>query len=308
VRFALEMERAGVSHVHAHFATHPTVAALIIHRLTGIPFSFTVHAHDLHVEQRMIAEKVAAARFVVAISEYNRDMMIEECGEGARSKIFVIHCGIDSAVFRKSKRIRRPDGAFRILCVGRFDEVKGHPVLVAACRALAERGIPFVCDLAGDGPRRPAIEAMIRDAGLADRVHILGALPRQEIVRLLSECDVFALPSIMAANGEREGIPVSLMEAMAMGIPVISSRLSGIPELVEHGVSGILVEPGNAPAFSEALEALSRDAELRRRLGRAGAEKVLREFDLSRNVAQLAALLLGEENHEDARPAKRATG
>lgn len=306
VRFAYEMERAGVQHVHAHFATHPAVAALIIHRLTGIPFSFTVHGHDLHVEKRMLAEKLAAARFAVAISDYNRDTMIEECGEWAKAKIAVVHCGIDPRVFDATARKARGDATLKVLCVGRFDEVKGHPVLVEACRKLSERGVPFQCDLVGEGPRRAEVEALIERAGLTGRVRTLGPQPRLEVVRLLSECDVFALPSVMAANGEREGIPVSLMEAMAMGIPVVSSKLSGIPELVESGVSGILVEPGDAAALSESLEKLAREPELRARLGEAGRAKVLRDFDLSRNVDRLAALLAGA--HQETRQRARDTG
>jgi glycosyltransferase involved in cell wall biosynthesis len=306
VRFAYEMERAGVDHVHAHFATHPTIAALIIHRLTGIPFSFTVHGHDLHVEKRMLSEKLAAARFAVAISNYNRDTMVEECGEWAHSKIAVVHCGIDRSIFDATARGSRHGSTMRLLCVGRFDEVKGHPVLVEACRRLSEKGIPFECDLVGEGPRRAAVEAMIQEAGLAGRIRTLGARPRPEVVRLLSECDVFALPSVMAANGEREGIPVSLMEAMAMGIPVVSTRLSGIPELVEDGVSGILVEPGDAGALADALEKLAHDPELRAKLGEAGRAQVLRDFDLAQNVDRLATLLAGAPAEDRARA--RATG
>jgi len=293
-RFARDMEQAGVGHVHAHFATHPAVAALIVHRLAGIPFSFTVHGHDLHVEKRMLKEKIEAARFVVSISEYNRDTMIAACGEGVRSRIRIVHCGIDPTVFRARARDARPDGPLRMVCVGRFDPVKGHTVLVEACRILAERGIAFECELVGEGPLRKGVEESIRRAGLADRIRSLGALPRPEVVTLLEEADVFVLPSVRAANGEREGIPVSLMEAMATGLPVVSSRLSGIPELVESGVSGLLAEPHDAHGLADALQMLARDPALRARLGRAGREKVLAEFDLSRNVDALAALLVGD--------------
>lgn len=290
---AREMQRAGVHHVHAHFATHPAVAALVIHRLTGIPFSFTVHGHDLHVEKRMLAEKVAAAKFVVSVSNYNRDTIIATCGDGVRSKIRVVHCGIDGTVFQPVARAPRAGEPLRILCVGRFDEVKGHPVLVEACRKLAERGVPFVCDVVGEGPLRRSVEERIREAGLGEHVRVLGARPRLEVVRLLGEADIFALPSVMAENGEREGIPVALMEAMATGLPVVASRLSGIPELVEHGISGLLTPPGDATEFADALQSLAGDSALRERLGRAGRAKVLAEFDLGRNVDALATLLVG---------------
>ena len=289
--FAQEMQRAGVDHVHAHFATHPAVAALVVRRLAGIPFSFTVHGHDLHVEKRMLAEKIRAACFVVSVSEYNRRTIVEACGPWADEKIRIVHCGIDPTVFRMPERAANPP-ELRILCVGRFDEVKGHPILVDACRRLADRGARFRCDLVGEGPLREDVEAAIRAAGLEDRIHTLGARPRLEVVRLLGAADVFALPSVMAANGEREGIPVALMEAMATGVPVVTSRLSGIPELVEHEVTGLLVEPRDAAGLAAALERLAGDRALRERLGRAGREKVLAEFDLSRNVDALAGLLL----------------
>ncbi len=298
--FAEEMQRAGVGHVHAHFATHPAVAALIIQRLAGIPFSFTVHGHDLHVEKRMLADKIRAARFVVSISQYNRQTMIEACGDWVAEKVRIVHCGIDPNVFRAAARTGA-SRELRILCVGRFDEVKGHSVLVDACRRLADRGVPFRCDIVGEGPLRADVETRIRAAGLEDRVHTLGPRPRPEVVRMLAEADVFALPSVMAANGEREGIPVALMEAMATGLPVVTSRLSGIPELVEHEVSGLLVEPKDAAGFAAALERLSSEPQLRERLGRAARAKVVDEFDLSRNVDALAGLLVPTASDRAAR-------
>ncbi|HMB67855.1 MAG TPA: glycosyltransferase [bacterium] len=293
VRFAEEMQRAGVTHVHAHFATHPTVAALIIHRLTGIPFSFTVHGHDLHVEKRMLDRKVREAAFVISISEYNRRTMVDCCGEWARDKIRIVHCGVDPEVFAYRRRPPH-DGPLRLLNIGRFDEVKGHEYLVDACASLEERGVDFRCDIVGGGPRRERIRERIERAGLADRVRILGARPRPEVARLVAEADVFVLPSVMAANGEREGIPVALMEAMIAGLPVVSSVLSGIPELVTSGESGLLVPPRDAAALADALERLARDPELRARLGAAGRAKVEAEFDLAANVDRLTRLLLEE--------------
>ncbi len=291
VRFAWEMSRAGVTHVHAHFATHPAVAALVIHRLTGLPFSFTVHAHDLQVDTRMLGVKTWAAEFVVAISEYNRAAILAECGTGVRDRIHVVHCGVDTEVFEPEPR-SSAGGPLRILSIARFHEVKGHRFLVEACRLLQKRGVDFRCDLVGEGPLRARIEKSIRAAGIADRVISHGARPRPEVVQLLAQADVLAQPSVVAANGEREGIPVSLMEAMATGLPVVASELSGIPELVQDGVSGLLVKPGDADALADALQRLAADPELRSRLGHAAVEKVRGDFDLTTNVARLAELLL----------------
>ena len=299
VRFAEEMERNGVTHVHAHFATHPAVTALIVRRLTGIPYSFTVHGHDLHVEKRMLDRKLEASAFAVSISEYNRRAMIDFCGEGVRDKIHIVHCGVDAGVFEYRERPAH-DGPLRLVNIGRFDEVKGHEYLVEACAMLRERGVDFVCDIVGDGPRRGFVRERIEAAGLSECVRILGAQPRPEVARLLREADLFVLPSVMAKNGEREGIPVALMEAMVTGLPVVSSVLSGIPELVESGTSGWLVPPRDAKALADALEKLAADPDLRRRLGRAGHEKVRAEFDLSDNVEALAALLLGSADPASA--------
>ena len=286
VRFAYKMSEQEVTHIHAHFATHPTVAALIVHRLTGIPFSFTAHGSDLHVERRMLDTKVEAAAFAVTVSNYNRELMVRECGEHTREKIHVIHCGVDPHVFSPSAA-RPTGGPFRIICVGSFEEVKGHTHLVEACRLLRERGTDFRCDLVGEGPLRRDIEAQIARAELNERVQVHGGKPRAEVADLLSKADVAVLASQPTAEGKREGIPVALMEAMASGLPVVASDLSGIPELVESEHTGLLVPPGNPLALTNALERLGRDPELRNRMGRAGRDKVLREFDLRTNTLEL---------------------
>ncbi|MBZ0270059.1 glycosyltransferase [bacterium] len=304
VQFAREMERAGVTHVHAHFATHPAVAALVIHRLTGIPFSFTVHGHDLHVEKTFLTRKVREAAFVVSISKYNRETIVEHCGEWAREKIRIVHCGVDPLVFEFRDRSADP-APLKMLNIGRFDEVKGHEYLVDACGQLRDAGVPFVCDIVGGGPRMEMIRGQIEAAGLTEQVRILGAQPRPEVARLIREAQVFVLPSVMAANGEREGIPVALMEAMVAGLPVVSSVLSGIPELVESGESGLLVPPRDADALAAALKRLAEDPALRAKLGRAGRAKVEAEFDLAGNIDKLTSLLLGQGRVEAPQPAAR---
>jgi len=291
-RFAEEMQALGVTHIHAHFANHPTVAALAAHRLTGIPFSFTAHAHDLYVDQHMLEQKVRAAAFVVAISEYNKALIIQHCGEDVRDKIVVIHCGVDTGLFRL--RQKAPGGPFTIVCVGALEEKKGQTHLIEACRLLKQRNLEFVCHLIGEGQNRAGLEQQIQQAGLAGVVRLEGGRPRAEVLRMLEQADVVALPSIQTKSGKMEGIPVALMEPLACEVPVVSTRISGIPELVEDGVTGLLVPTADPAALAGALERLARDPELSQRLGRAGRAKVLREFDLADNTTQLVNKMVGE--------------
>ncbi len=281
------MEADGVQHVHAHFANHPAAAAFIIHRLTGIPYSFTAHGSDLHMDRHMLREKVAEAAFVVPISNYNKELIVDECGEQYRDKIVVIHCGVDTLVFQPVAR-RSSTGPLAILSIGTLHEVKGQAYLVEACRLLAERGVDFVCNFVGDGPDRQMLAAQIAKAGLSERVHLLGRRTREEIAGLLQNADVVVAPSVPTSSGKREGIPVVLMEAMGSGVAVVASGISGIPELVEHEASGLLTAPRDASSIADALERLEREPALRQRLGLAGREKVLHEFDLATNAAALA--------------------
>ena len=294
------MREAGVDHVHCHFANHPALAGYIINRLVGLPYSFTAHGSDLHVDRHMLCEKVSAARFVVAISEDNRRVILDAC-PAAEARVRVIHCGVDTSVFRPADRgdpgsettadgppLDTADGPpLDILSIGTLHEVKGQSVLVDACRLLAVRGIAARLRLVGDGPDRSMLEARVAAANLGSQVQLLGIRTRNEIAALLASTDVLVAPSVATRNGKREGIPVVLMEAMAAGLPVVASRLSGIPELVRDGQNGRLVPPGDATALADALGELATDAALRERLGRAGRATVLQEFDVEANAARL---------------------
>jgi len=291
-RQARRMQQEGVTHVHAHFATHPAVCALFVHRLTGIPFSFTAHGSDLHVDRTMLARKVEAAAFVVAISQFNRAVILGETAGRAAERIHVVHCGVDLSLFSPSPRAEQ-DGTFRILCVASFEPVKGHEVLVAACAQLAARGVAFRCDLVGDGPERERIASTIAAQHLEGRVVIHGPRSRDAVAALLADSDAFALASVPTSQGKREGIPVVLMEAMARRLPVVASRLSGIPELIEDGVSGMLVEPRDQSGFAAALEKLAADPMLRERLGRAARATIESRFDQRASAEQLLALIRG---------------
>ncbi len=291
VYFAGRMRRDGITHIHAHFASHPAAAAFVAHRLTGIPYSFTAHGSDLHRDRHMLREKVAEAAFVVCISRYNREVVLAECGAESGDKVEVIHCGVDTRVFHPGPVAAGPGSNGRrplaILCVGTLHPVKGQTVLIEACRRLHAAGVPLIVDLVGDGPDRAALAHQAQEAGLEQAVHFHGRLTRAEVAHLLRQADVVAAPSVPTPDGRREGIPVALMEAMASGVPVVASRLSGIPELVEDGRSGLLFPPGDAGALAGAIARLHADPGLRRRLSGAGLTKVTEEFELSTSAATI---------------------
>lgn len=293
ILFAERMLRLRIDHIHAHFATHAALAALVIHRLTGIPFSFTAHGSDLHVERRGLSRKVSEASFVVTISRYNRDLIIGDCGEAVRDKVVVVHCGADPTVFSDTPVARQkgPSGrnnrAMRIVCVARFAEVKGHRFLVEACRLLADAGVEVHCDLIGDGPLLGEVKRFAETAGIAERIRFHGALPRSDVSRMLARSDVAVLASYPTKNGQREGIPVALMEAMMAGLPVVASGLSGIPELVEDERTGYLVPPGDPWTLADRLGRLADSPPLREAMGAEGRRRACARFDLRKGAALL---------------------
>ncbi len=296
--FARQMQALGVQHVHAHWATHPTLAAYIIHRLTGLPYSFTAHADDIYVERPMLAEKIRQAGFVVTVSEYNRQFLAGLYGPSAENKIVVIHCGVDSSVFQ-ARPAKQQAAPFTIICVARLEEKKGHAFLIQACAKLRARGIPFQCLLIGEGGNRPRLEQQIARLGLAGQVSLLGQQPRDRVSALISQADVMVLPSVITANGRKEGIPVALMEALASELPAIATSISGIPELVENNRTGLLVPERDVEALTEALIRLYYEPKLGEQLGAEGRRKVLREFDLNSNAAKLSALF---KHNQASRP------
>lgn len=287
---ARRLEERGVRHVHAHWATHPALAAWVVGRLTGVGYSFTAHAHDLYLDRAMLREKLAEARFAVTISRFNRALLARLYGPAAVARTVVIPCGVDPRLFRP-RAPRAPDGLFRVACVAGLRDYKGHRFLLDAVALLRDRGVPVRCELAGDGPERRALQRRAAALRLGDRVAFRGAEPQDRVSALLAASDAMALPSVVTPEGMMDGIPVALMEAMAMGVPVVATRVSGIPELVEDGRTGLLAPPRDPAALAAALERLHRDPALAARLGAAGRARVLARYDLRRSAARLRALL-----------------
>jgi colanic acid/amylovoran biosynthesis glycosyltransferase len=302
---ARRIERMGVRHVHAHWATHPALGAYVIRELTGASYSFTAHAHDLYLERSMLAEKIGAASFVVTISLFNRALLERLYGRAAAEKTLVIPCGVDPRLFRP-RSPRAADGVLRFACVAGLRDYKGHRWLVEACALLARRGVPFHGLLVGDGPERSSIEAQIAAAGLGGRLALTGNLPQDRIRAILDGIDAMVLPSVTTRAGMMDGIPVALMEAMATGLPVVSTAVSGIPELVIDGRTGLLAPEKDAVALADALERLHRDRELAKRLAEEGRRHVLERFNLLLNAArlrdQLAAAAEGRPLPPDTEP------
>jgi glycosyltransferase involved in cell wall biosynthesis len=298
IYLAREVQRQQVQHIHAHFSVNAATMALVIARLLGITFSFTAH-NNFYTDRLILKEKLREARFIVAISEHARDYLLDLApGENLRDKFHVVHCGISMEKFSPPahKPFNQPP---LIFTVSQFAERKGYPVLVEACRILTERGCQYRCVIGGSGPQRDLLQQMISQYQLQHQVQMPGVIFQEQLVNHLSQADLFILPCITARNGDRDGVPVSLMEAMAMALPVVSTYVSGIPELIEDGHTGLLVPEKDAEALADAIQRLLEDDMLRVKLGQAARLKVTAEFNLDKTSAQLAELFRRVLTEED---------
>ena len=285
--------RRGLRHFHAHFGSDAATAALLLSRLTGGSFSYTAHARDIYHtyvspldDARMRRAKMAEARFVVTVSDYNAAHLRSLCPDAA-SRIHRLYNGIDLTRFVADDCARRPG---RIVSVGRFIEKKGFPVLVEACRLLRDRKQSFECLILGDGPMRAELEAQIARSGLGDVVRLGGSLPQERLIAEMQTGAVVALPCIVSESGDRDGLPTVLLEAMALGLPVVTTTVSGGPEIVVDGETGSLCPPGDPAALAAALENLLANPDRAAAMGVAGRIRAERLFDLEKNVAQLQVM------------------
>jgi len=280
---ARHLEKRGVSHLHCHFENAGASVAMLTSELTGIPFSFTLHGPSIFFEPHrwQLGTKIEKAAFVACISDFCRSQGMIFADPAHWPKMEIVHCGVEPDRYRRGDH---PPGQ-HLVFVGRLAAVKGVAVLIRAVTALAPDHPGLRLTLIGDGPERAALEAEARAGGAADRIAFAGARTQQEVAETLARADLFVLPSFA------EGVPVVLMEAMASGLPVVATRIAGIPELVEDGISGRLVPPGNQAALTEAIATLLADPEAAAAMGRAGRAKVEAGFDIATEAAKIGRLI-----------------
>ena len=286
----------GITRLHAHGLLDATTVAMIASRSSGAPFSATAHASDLHcphvspeIDRECLKRKVAAAQFVITACAFDREHIVSIVGVAARRAIHRLFTGIDLHRFKLASPAKRDDN--HILFVGSLVERKGIVDLVTACAMLHDRSCPVTCTIVGEGPLRSGLQAHIEALGLARNVKLVGAQAHDDVVALMRRASMLVLPSVITRAGECEGLPTVLPEAQAAGLPVIATRVGGIPEVIEHEVSGMLVPPGRPRELAAAIERVLDDAILSHRLSMGSCDHAERELDLTTNVAWLAKML-----------------
>jgi glycosyltransferase involved in cell wall biosynthesis len=284
-----------LDHIHAHFTDRSVTVALCIGRLLKLPYSFTAHAQTIFAGPVLMEEKFAESRFAVTVSEYNKAYLLKQYPTVKPEKIFVLHPWVEMDRFCPPET-RSPQARLSILSIGRLVEKKGHEYLIEACHLLQKEGVDFECYIIGDGPLLARLEAIIDQRGLAERVHLMGAKPQSIVLASLAQADVFVLACIIAEDGDRDGMPVALAEAMAMQVPAISTNIVGIGEMVRPG-AGYLVPPQDPAALAEAIKRIhSTDFASRLEMGKYGRSIIAREFDLYEGTAHLAELFRKSAN------------
>jgi len=281
-----------VGRLHAHFATAPALVTMFTHWLTGIPYSFTAHARDIYVDQkpRILRAEMKFADAVVTVSEYNRRYLSTEICPSANGKVRCIYNGLDLRNFSFHPPLASQPGTPIILSVGRLIEKKGFVELLQATEILRRRGRHFQVEIIGTGPWEELLQAQTKRLRMEERVKFLGAQPQEVVREAFRRATVFALPCIISGRGDRDGIPTVLMEAMASGTPVVSTSISGIPELIESGKDGLLVPPNNPSLLADALDQLLSAPELREKLAQAARAKMEARFSIDGSAKQLQAL------------------
>jgi colanic acid/amylovoran biosynthesis glycosyltransferase len=288
---ALMVKAHGIQHMHAHFGSDAATVAMLAGRLTRTPYSFTAHAKDIYhtysdeqTDWRMRRAKIAEAAFVATVSDFNRKQLISIAGPLAAPRIHRIYNGIDLSRF-----VFAPEGrdTATILSVGRLVEKKGFADLVAACAILRDRHVSFKCKIVGDGPLLDPLKHQIASLRLEQHVLLVGPKPQEELIDLMQQATVFVLPCIVTDSGDRDGLPTVLLEALASGLPAISTDVSGVPEIIAHGKTGLTTRQNAPGEIAAAVTEMLQNPGFRLRIAVAGRKKAESNFDLKRNVSVL---------------------
>lgn len=286
---AAEVKSRNIQHLHAHFATLPSTAAYYTSRLAGVTYSFTAHAKDIYVytpEEILLQRKIETAHRLVTVTDFNHRHLDQTLSGPERNRIVTLHNGIDLERFSPTGQTE----AGLIVGVGRLVPKKGFTDLLTACAKLKERNVTFHCVIAGDGDEDEALMERRAELNLTNEVSFPGAVTSDEAQKLIQRATVVALPCVIAADNNVDALPTVLLEALGCAVPAISTAISGIPEIIEDGVNGYLVEPHDSDTLAERLEQVLKDENLRANFSRAARETAERKFDLKNNVATLRAM------------------
>ena len=290
VYVGLHLQDLGIDHVHAHFAGMAARTAFWVAKFFPITFSFTAHANDIFAPRNFeigLEKLIQTARLIITETDYSEKFLRERFPERA-DRIHRIYNGLNLAEFGHANFSFDPP---LIVAIGRLIAKKGFANLIRACGLLVEHRISFRCEIFGEGPLENQLRAQIEELGLQERVQLLGAKPQHDLREHLARANVFVMPSVAEAEGGMDNLPTVIMEAMAAGLPVVSTRIGGIPEMVVENETGFLVQPEDAMALVGAIEKVTNDRSLGQRLGQAGHERAQKLFSIEKNARDLCALL-----------------
>lgn len=293
-REALERQ---IDHLHAHFMTVAAHAAHVAHLVTGLPFSVTAHAKDIYretVDHDVFEAVASSARAIVTVCDWNQEYIRSRLSPETAHRVVRIYNGLFPQEYERSPLSRRTSGM--ILGVGRLVAKKGFADLLLACALLAERDVDFSCTIVGDGEERDELVAEAARLGLDGRVVFTGSLPRHRVLELMSRARVLAAPCVVASDGNRDALPTVLLEALGVGLPVVTTRVTGIPEIIADGGEGLLVDSGDPQSLSHALEKVLEDHQLWERLSVAGPDKLRQRFDRHQTAAELIDVFSAAES------------
>ncbi|TFH91611.1 glycosyltransferase [Vibrio ouci] len=289
LELALHISRMQLTHLHAHFATTSTTVAQITSAITGVPFSFTAHAKDIfHQDNDFVAlvTKFQQAKCAITVSDFNYAYLTKDLAV-QNDKVVTIYNGLDLAEFPySSPESREP----KICAVGRLVEKKGFCDLISACQQLKQQGITFQCEIIGDGELKAELQQQIIDLAVEDVVTLKGSLPQENVKQYLRQAAVFAAPCIVGEDGNRDGLPTVLLESMALGTPCVSTDVTGIPEVILDGQTGLMVEQRNPNSLAKALLSLLSQSQLRVTLSQKARSLIESQFNIHNNAQKIRAL------------------